>query len=136
MNKSKSLVQLIEVPKIFDDCSLIFAQAKKHIPFEIRRVFWIADADTGLPRGFHAHKTNRQILFCLRGSIQIIVDNGKIREEVVLDKPNVGIFFNNMIWHEMLKFQKNTVLLVLNSHPYDPKDYIRKYQQFLKLVNK
>lgn len=134
MNKRKSIVKLFKVPKISDDCALIFAQTKSHIPFLVRRVFWIADANPTLPRGFHAHKRTKQLLFCLRGSIRIVVDNGTKREQVLLNKPNIGIFLDRMIWLEMHDFKKNTILLVLNSHPFDPKDYIRNYKQFLKLV--
>lgn len=129
----EKLISFIKIPKISDDCFLLFAQTPDHVPFSIKRVFFILEADTKLSRGFHAHKKQQQILFCLQGSIKIVLDNGEKREAVVLNKPEKGILLNRMIWHEMHNFKKNTVLLVLASQTFDPKDYIRDYQLFLKL---
>lgn len=134
MNKSKSLVRLIQIPKIVDDCFLFFAQTPTQIPFVIRRIFFITKANTKLSRGKHARKTTNHVLFCLQGSVRITLDNGKKREEVLLNKPHLGIFLGKMIWHEMHDFKSNTILLVLASTQFDPKDYIRNYELFIKSV--
>lgn len=125
------LIRLIEVSKIWDDCNLVVAE---NLPFEIKRVYWILDANTALPRGFHAHKKTNQVLFCIKGTIKITIDDGKGREEIALNKPNVGIILDKMIWHEMKGFRKDTILLVLASQSFDSGDYIRSYEEFKKLA--
>lgn len=132
---SKRLIKHIKIPKITDDCVLCFAQSKDTIPFVIKRIFYILNADSTKSRGFHAHHKTKQILFCLQGSILIKVDDGITKEEIVLDKPEVGVLLDKMVWHEMHNFQKNTVLLVVASEEYDPKDYIRDYIYFKKLID-
>lgn len=134
--KENELVQFVYLPKVVDDGFLVFAQSPQHIPFPIQRVYSIHDADPKLPRGFHAHKKNKQVLFCLNSDIKIIVDDGKRRETVFMDKPEHGLFLDRMIWHEMHDFKKETILLVLASELYDPGDYIRDYKEFLSEVKK
>ncbi len=125
-------MKTLNLPKIVDDCELYFAQTPEHIPFKIKRVYYITNSDTRLPRGFHAHKKTQQVIFCISGSIKLILDNGKKREEIVINQPSTGVFLDKMIWHEMLDFKKNTILLVLASKVFDEKDYIRDYAQFKK----
>ena len=86
-------------------------------------------------RGFHAHKKLQQMAICLNGSCSIILDNGKERKTIELSKPNEGLFIDPMIWHEIHNIATNTVVLVLASDYYDESDYIRVYDDFLKLVN-
>lgn len=90
-------------------------------------------ADTELPRGFHAHLKTKQVLFCLQGSIKILLDDGRNKDEITLSDPSTGIFLDKMIWHEMHKFKKNTILLILASALFDAKDYIRDYKSFIKI---
>lgn len=130
MPQRNSLIRLIKIPKILDDCILCFAQNPDHIPFKIKRIYTISRASEKLPRGFHAHKKTKQILFCLKGSIKIILDNGKERKEITLNSPEIGVFIDKMIWHEMLGFKKNTILLVITSTQFDESDYIRNYEHF------
>lgn len=136
MPKPDQLIQLVKIPKIFDDCYLYFAQTPDHIPFKIKRVYYIANANPKLPRGLHAHRKTRQIIFCIQGSIKLTLDDGKIRKEIFLDKPDIGVLLDNMVWHEMIDFKKNTILLVLTSEEFDEKDYIRNYAQFKRQVHK
>ncbi len=136
MTKKDQLVQYITIPKIFDECYLCFMQNPDHITFPIKRVYYIFKRTTNLPRGYHAHKKTKQILFCIQGSIRIVLNNGKKKEEVILDKPEEGLVINNKIWHEMHNFRKSTILLVLASKPYDPEDYIRNYNEFLYYIKK
>lgn len=134
--KRESLINLVNIPKIFDDCYLCFAQTPDHVNFPIRRVFYILNRFTKMPRGYHAHKKTEQILFCIQGSIKVILDDGKRREEVILNRPEVGVVIENGIWHEMHNFKKNTILLVLASEIYDPNDYIRNYNEYLVFIKK
>lgn len=131
---NKQLVELSNIPKISDDASLCFAQVKDQVPFLIRRIYYIFDAKTGEPRGHHAHYTTDQMMFCLRGRARVVLDNGFLRSEVWLDKPEKGLRLRPMIWHEMLDMSEETVLLVLASKEYDPGDYIRNYDQFKRLA--
>lgn len=130
----KKLIRYIKTPRITDDCTLCFAQFQTHIPFEIKRVYYILRPKPNLPRGFHAHRSTKQILFCIRGSVKIILDNGKQRKESILNRPDVGIFIDSLIWHEMHGLDVRTILLVIASKEYNPRDYIRDYQKFLKIV--
>ena len=129
-------MRLIKIPKIIDDCFLYFSEHPEHIPFQVKRVYFITKSDTKLSRGFHVHKKTRQIIFCIQGSIKLVLNNGRSREEIVLDRAENGALIDKMIWHEMHDFQKDTILLVLASRIYDSKDYIRDYQKFLKSVRK
>lgn len=130
MQKAKNLIQLIKIPEIFDDCYLYFAQVSDHIPFSIKRVYYITKAQTNLPRGLHAHKKNQQVIFCISGSVKLVLDDGKRKKGITLSQANVGVFIDKMIWHEMLDFKKDTILLILASEIFDEKDYIRDYEQF------
>lgn len=131
--KEKSLIQIIKIPKIYDDAYLCFCQTPDQIPFNIKRVYYIFGAEPNLARGKHAHKKNRQILFCIQGKVRMLLDNGVKKEEVVLNNPENGIMLDRMIWHEMLDMNEKTILLVLASEIFDPKDYIREYSEFLKI---
>lgn len=136
MKQQKVLVRFIKIPKIFDNCYLMFAQTPTHVPFAIKRVYFILNSKTELPRGCHAHHKNCQVIFCIQGTIKIMVDNGEEREEVILDQPEIGLILDRMVWHEMHDFQKDTILMVLASRLYESEDYIRDYQHFLKLAKK
>lgn len=129
-----NLVELVEIPRISDDGILIFAQTPDHIPFDIRRIYWILGADPTLPRGCHAHRETMQLLFCIQGSIQMIVDNGSLREEVILNRPEQGLLLRPMVWHEMHGFRSDTVLLGLASDIFKESDYIRDHEIFIGLL--
>jgi len=130
------LSYIIQVPKIKDEGYLCFMEENKHIPFSIKRVYYIFDVIKNAVRGRHTHKTTKQVIFCIRGSITIILDNGKDKEAITLNKPNQGVFLDTMMWHEMVAFKEGTVLLVVASDVYKEEDYIRDYSQYLREVNK
>lgn len=136
MSSQSNLVHLIKIPKIFDDCYLYFAQNSEHIPFNIKRVYFITEPDINLPRGYHAHKKTKQLMFCIQGSIKLHLDNSKKRKNITLDQPNIGVLIDKMIWHEMADFKKDTILLVLASTVFNEKDYIRDYEKFKKEAHK
>lgn len=105
------------------------------IPFEIRRVYYIYGTESGAERGFHAHKKLQQLCICVSGSCDFVLDNGCSREALRLDSPGKGLLLGNNIWREMRSFSPDCVLLVLASEHYDEADYIRDYQEFLKVVH-
>ena len=127
---AKKLVQLIEVPAISTDGTLVQLQSPE-IPFEIKRVYYIFGVSPGAVRGAHTHKETKQILFCIQGSIVIALDDGKSKERVLLNKPHVGVLLEPGVWHEMQDFKKDTILLILASEKHEPADYIRSYEDFL-----
>ena len=133
---SKKLVDIITIPLIEDDGQLCFAEIDQHLPFLPKRVYYILNPKPQEPRGYHAHKKTDQLLFCIQGSVKMVLDNGRKKEQIVLNKPNIGIMLPQMIWHEMHNMDKDTILLVLASKKYEPADYIRSYDQFMKLVKK
>lgn len=137
LNKLKTNIsEIIEIPEIDDEGKLSFAEAKRSLPFAMKRFYLIYDVKNQAIRGKHAHKKTDQVLFCLRGSITIVLDNGVNREEVVLSKPNKGILLPRMLWHEMKDFTRETMLLVAASEYFDEKDYIRDYETFVSLTHK
>ena len=117
-----------------DRGQLVAVEAMKDLPFPIRRVYYIYDTLPNVRRGFHAHKCLQQILLCVNGSCKIHLDNGHSTAEVTLDKPNEGLYISNNMWREMYDFTPGAVLLVLASEYYDEADYIRNYDDFIKMV--
>ncbi len=132
--RNTKLSYFITVPKIEDEGYLCFLE-ETDLPFLIKRIYYIFDVIEHAKRGFHAHKQTKQVLFCIKGSITMNLDNGKEREEFIMDKPNEGIFLNTLMWHEMIHFTNDAVLLVVASEPYDSSDYIRDYGLFKKIVS-
>lgn len=112
---------------------LSFFEANKEIDFDIKRVYYISKVPEGTRRGFHAHKKLKQVLFCPYGEIQLVLDNGKTREEMSLNDPSIGIVIDKPIWREMLWLKKNSVLCVAASEYYDDKDYIRDYKEYIEI---
>ena len=120
-----------------DDCqcgSLISLEESKNIPFEIRRVYYIYGITSSVSRGAHAHKESNQMLICVHGSCEILLDDAKVQKRLILDKPDMGLFQKKMIWGEMQNFSKDCVLMVLSDDFYSPDDYISDYDQFLELA--
>lgn len=117
-----------------DRGQLVAIEAMKDLPFEVKRVYYIYDTLPGVRRGFHAHLNLQQILLCVHGSCKIHLDNGTDTAEVLLDKPNEGLYISNDMWREMYDFSDGAVLLVLASQHYDESDYIRDYEVFLQTV--
>jgi dTDP-4-dehydrorhamnose 3,5-epimerase-like enzyme len=132
---AKKLIKLVEAPANSTDGTLVQLQFPE-IPFDIKRVYYIYGVSVGAVRGAHTHKETTQALFCIRGSITIALDDGKMKEKVILNKPNVGVILEPGVWHEMREFKKDTILLVLASEKHEPADYIRSYEDFLNLYAK
>lgn len=126
------MMKIIDFKCLGDDRgSLISLEQHKNIPFEIKRIYYIFDTKQGVARGFHAHKNLQQVAICVKGSCRFILDDGYVREEVILNSPGKGIYIDNFKWREMHDFSEDCVLMVLASHHYDEEDYIRDYESFI-----
>ncbi|WP_180182882.1 GNAT family N-acetyltransferase [Acinetobacter sp. YH01020] len=134
-----SLVKLIDLPNFGDERGgLVAIESNQSIPFDVKRLYYIFNT-VDKPRGFHAHLDLKQVAICLKGSCRFILDDGRQKEEIVLNSPDQGLLIEGLIWREMHDFSEDCVLLVLASDHYDESDYIREYEQFtnysiLKLV--
>jgi len=131
------ITELIDFKVLGDERgSLIALEANRHIPFEIKRVFYIYGTQAGVPRGNHSHHKTKQFLVAVHGSCKVTLDNGQIRETFALDTPDRGLFQDAMVWGTMHDFSPDCVLMVLADDYYDESDYIRSYDDFLKVVSK
>ena len=131
-----SLIKTVSFKSLGDERgSLVALEGNKSVPFDIKRVYYIFGTKEGVSRGFHAHRNLKQVVVCVTGSCRFVLDNGKQREEVVLDKSTIGLLINDLTWREMYDFSPDCVLMVLANEHYDESDYIRDYQEFLKAVN-
>lgn len=129
------MTEIIQLPKFFDERgNLSFIEEYNHIPFKIKRVYWIYDVPGGEKRGGHAYKENKEIIVALSGSFDVILDNGKERKTYSLNRSYYGLYVPNGIWREMGNFSTNSLALVLSSTKYDKNDYLYDYQCFLKSV--
>lgn len=130
-----SLLQFVNFPPLGDDRgSLVALEGNNTVPFDIKRVYYIFGTQTGVSRGFHAHKNLKQVAVCVTGKCRMIIDNGKERVETWLDSPTKGLLINDLVWREMHDFSDDCVLLVLASEHYDEADYIRNYDKFIETV--
>jgi UDP-2-acetamido-3-amino-2,3-dideoxy-glucuronate N-acetyltransferase len=129
-------IKIIDFPTVPDERgSLSFFEIgeNKHVPFCVKRIYYLFKLNE-LTRGFHAHKELKELIICLHGSCSFILDDGKERKTVSLSKETQGLFINPMTWREIHDITPNTVILVLASEFFDESDYIRNYDDFLKLV--
>jgi dTDP-4-dehydrorhamnose 3,5-epimerase-like enzyme len=113
---------------------LVVVEGNKDIPFEIKRVFYIYGSDHDVIRGKHANRKTEFVLINVSGTSKVKVDDGFHQEVIELDKPHMGIYLSTMLWKDMYDFSADSVLLVLASEYYDPEEYIRDYNVFLKEV--
>ena len=113
---------------------LISLEQNRNIPFEIKRIYYIFKTKRDVIRGYHAHKNLKQVAVCISGTCKFLLDNGKKKINVLLDSPSKGLLIDEMIWHEMYDFSEDSVLMVLADDFYDESDYIRDYNDFLKMV--
>ena len=128
--------KIIQLPKITDPRgNLTFLENMNQIPFEIKRVFYIYDVPTGVSRGSHAHRNLKQFIICLSGSFDVLLDDGKSKKKIHLNRPWQGLFVPSMIWASEANFDPGSICLVLVSELYDPESYIRDYDLFIKLAS-
>jgi len=113
---------------------LVAIEGEDDVPFGIKRVFYIYNTQKGVPRGNHSHYQTKQYLIAVNGSCKVTLDNGKTKQTFDLDEPNKGLFQDVLIWGAMHDFSNDCVLMVLASEYYNELDYIRDYNEFLKVV--
>lgn len=109
---------------------LVALENNNEIPFEIKRVYYIWDTIHDAIRGRHAHKDLQQVIICVKGACDFILDDGKTRESVHLNNPAQGLYIKNNIWREFTNFSEDCVVMVLASEHYNPEDYIHDYNEF------
>ena len=133
MKISVSDCSLIELPKIENRSgNLTSIQNSIEIPFDIKRVFYLYDIPGGKDRGAHAHIECHQFLIAGSGSFDVLLDDGKSKKIVSLNQPYKGLHIPPGIWASEINFSSGSICLVLASHKYDEKDYVREYNAFLK----
>lgn len=128
--------QIIDLPKIIDKRgNLSFIEGENHIPFKIKRVYWIYDVPGGEQRGGHAFKTQSEFIVAMSGSFDVILDNGIERKTYNLNRSYYGLFIPKGMWRQMENFSTNSLALVIASTMYEPKDYIYDYERFKTYIN-
>ena len=126
--------RVLDLPRINDPRgNLTFLEGGRHVPFDVRRVFYIYDVPTEESRGAHAHRTLQQFLICLSGSFDVAIDDGVNKGRIHLNRPWKGLLIPPMIWAAEVNFDAGSVCLVLASDVYREADYIRDYAEFLRL---
>ncbi|AGM44885.1 sugar 3,4-ketoisomerase [Aeromonas dhakensis] len=130
-----NLIKLIDFPILGDERGgLVALEANRCVPFDIKRVYYIYDTTAGVTRGFHAHKTLKQVAVVVHGSCRFVLDDGNNRVEVLLNNPGQGLLIESFMWREMHDFSHDCVLMVLADQVYDEADYIRDYSQFVEVA--
>jgi dTDP-4-dehydrorhamnose 3,5-epimerase-like enzyme len=127
--------KVIDLPKVADPRgNLTFIESNRHVPFEIKRAFYLYDVPGGAWRGGHAHKEMQQLMVAISGSFDVVLDDGYARERLHLNRSYHGLYIRPMVWREMNNFSSNSVCLVLASTLYDETDYYYDYDAFLQAL--
>ncbi|MCX7946498.1 MAG: FdtA/QdtA family cupin domain-containing protein [Hydrogenophilus sp.] len=127
--------RIIELPKIHDPRgNLSFIEGERHIPFNIKRVYYLYDVPGGAERGSHAHKTAHTFIIAISGSFDVILDDGFATQRYHLNRSYYGIYICPLTWRRLDNFSSGAVCLSLASHYFDPEDYIRDYNEFIAIV--
>ena len=123
---------LVDLPKISDPRgNLTFVEGGQHIPFDIQRVYYLYDVPGGAERGGHAHKGLQQLIVAMSGSFDVVLDDGRQKRRIHLNRSYTGLYVCPMIWRELDNFSSVSVCMVLASNRYDEDDYYRDYGQYL-----
>lgn len=134
MNINK--LQIIKLPRFLDTRgNLSFVEQKNHIPFEIKRIYWIYDVPGGEARGGHAFLQNEEFIIALSGSFDVIIDDGSEKKSFTLNRSYYGLYVPKGLWREMENFSTNSLALILSATIYDANDYVRDYDEFLNMKN-
>jgi dTDP-4-dehydrorhamnose 3,5-epimerase-like enzyme len=134
---SLSGCEIIELPKITDPRgNLTFVESQRHVPFDIKRVYYTYDVPGGTQRGGHAHKELKQLIIAMSGSFDITLYDGFQKKKFNLNRSYFGLYVCSMIWREIDNFSSGSVCLVLASEFYSEADYYREYEGFLNAVRK
>jgi hypothetical protein len=127
---------IINLPKINDDRgNLTFFETNNHIPFKIRRTYWIYDVPGGEKRGGHAYRNLQEFIIALSGSFDVILENGKTQMKFSLNRSYFGLYIPPMTWRQIENFSTNALALIVSDNMYDEGEYIRDYNDFLTAKN-
>lgn len=110
--------------------NITIVESDTHLPFDVKRIYYLYDIPAGEYRGGHAHKELRQLIVAASGSFNVLLDDGTNKKIVTLNRPDMGLLIVPGIWRELMEFSSGAVCLVLASHGYDENDYLRKYNDF------
>lgn len=125
--------KIINLPKIEDPRgNLTFVEEINHIPFEIKRVYWIYDVPGGEVRGGHAYRKNKEFIIALSGSFDVIIKDGNKRKKIPLNRSYYGLYVPEMLWRSLENFSTNSLCLILASEKYSQEDYMRDWDEFKK----
>jgi dTDP-4-dehydrorhamnose 3,5-epimerase-like enzyme len=128
-----SAVKFISLPKILDNRgNLSFVEENSHVPFKIKRTYWIYDVPGGETRGGHSYKTNQELIIALSGSFTVVTNDGTKEEQFLLNRSYMGLYVPKGIWRHMENFSTNSCALVLASEMYNEGDYEREFSTFIK----
>jgi hypothetical protein len=126
--------KIIHLPKILDDRgNITFLEGENHIPFKIKRTYWIYDVPGGEGRGGHAYITTHEFIIAISGSFDVVLDNSKETINYPLNRSYFGLYVPNMIWRKLENFSTNSLCLILASDDYDENEYIRDYETFKQI---
>ena len=126
--------EIIQLPKFLDARgNLSFVEQENHIPFVIRRTYWLYDVPGGESRGGHAYRQNEEFIIALSGSFDVILDDGNEKKRFTLNRSYYGLYVPKGLWREMDNFSTNSLAMILSSTDYDANDYVRDYDEFLNM---
>lgn len=129
--------KIINLPKFLDARgNLSFVEQENHIPFEIKRTYWLYDVPGGEARGGHAYRENQEFIVALSGSFDVVLDDGTQKQTFTLNRSYYGLYVPKGIWREMENFSTNALALILSSTEFNEDDYVRDYEEFLRLKAK
>jgi dTDP-4-dehydrorhamnose 3,5-epimerase-like enzyme len=127
--------KIIQLPKITDRRgNLSFIEEGNHVPFDIKRSYWIYDVPGGAIRGGHAYKENQEFIVALSGSFDVVLDTGKEKKRFSLNRSYYGLYVPQKVWRQMENFSTNALALIVASTPFDENDYIYDYNEFLTAI--
>lgn len=128
-------ISTTNLPKILDERgNLSFIEENNHVPFKIKRVYWIYDVPGGEFRGSHAFRETEELIIALSGSFDVVLHDGKTEQRFSLNRPYKGVYVPQMIWRKLENFSTNSLALILASTEYNKRDYVREFDEFLKIV--
>ncbi len=135
MSEIDNKYQILHFPDLGDERgNLVVVEGEQQIPFNIKRVFYIYGSDDTVVRGQHANLRSEFVLINVAGSSKVKVDDGKETSIIELNQPRMGVYLPKMLWKEMYDFSADSVLLVLSNEHYDSSEYIRDYDEYLKII--
>ncbi|MCI8286645.1 MAG: WxcM-like domain-containing protein [Lachnospiraceae bacterium] len=130
-------IQILDFPDLGDERgNLVVVEGGIAVPFDIQRIFYIYGSDAEVIRGCHANLRSEFVMINVSGTSKVKVDNGFETRIIELIRPRMGLYLKSNVWKEMYDFSPDSVLLVLSNEHYDPKEYVRDYEEYLKMVRK